>query len=93
MTRRQLNLFVPHSESGEPEFAALRRHVLATDTVRPQTPHLTLAHPRNPKALGNALAAARSAAALTLRCDRLQWIEHVDQQSWSVVAVYPLGNR
>lgn len=43
---------------GEREFRALRVHVLGRDDVRDQRPHLTLAHPRNPRAPGNSLAHA-----------------------------------
>jgi len=46
--------------SGELEFRELREHVLGTTSVRRQAPHITLAHPRNPKAPGNDLAAARA---------------------------------
>ena len=46
--------------SGELEFRELREHVLGTTHVRRQAPHITLAHPRNPKAPGNDLATART---------------------------------
>ena len=43
---------------GEEGFHALRQLVLGTSTARRASPHITLAHPRNPKAAGNRLAAA-----------------------------------
>ena len=39
--------------AGEVEFQALRNIVLGTERARRHTPHLTLAHPRNPRAPDN----------------------------------------
>lgn len=44
--------------AGEPGFQGLRRSILGSGTVRRQAPHLTLAHPRNPRSSGNSLANA-----------------------------------
>jgi hypothetical protein len=41
--------------SGEHEFHSLREHVLSSRSIKRQSPHITLAHPRNPKAVGNTL--------------------------------------
>jgi 2'-5' RNA ligase len=38
---------------GEERFRALRQYLLASSRVRDQKPHITLAHPRNPRAGGN----------------------------------------
>jgi hypothetical protein len=38
---------------GQEAFQALRRWVLSSSTVRPHPAHITLAHPRNPRAAGN----------------------------------------
>lgn len=38
---------------GEDQFRALREYLLAPSRIREQRPHITLAHPRNPKASGN----------------------------------------
>ncbi|MBI5168235.1 MAG: hypothetical protein HZA61_01980 [Candidatus Eisenbacteria bacterium] len=46
--------------AGLEDFHALRRHVLGRDGVRAHRPHLTLAHPRNPRAPGNDLALAHT---------------------------------
>jgi hypothetical protein len=43
---------------GEATFHALRRRVLGGEPARHPQPHLTLAHPRNPRAPGNSLAVA-----------------------------------
>jgi 2'-5' RNA ligase len=40
---------------GEDRFRALRQYLLASSRVRAQKPHITLAHPRNPRAEGNSL--------------------------------------
>jgi hypothetical protein len=38
---------------GQEEFQALRRWVLSASVVKPHAAHITLAHPRNPRAAGN----------------------------------------
>lgn len=43
---------------GAEEFQALRHLILGSTTARHPLAHITLAHPRNPKAAGNTLAAA-----------------------------------
>lgn len=46
--------------AGEEELASFRARLLGASQPRRQIPHITLAHPRNPKAAGNDLAATRS---------------------------------
>jgi 2'-5' RNA ligase len=41
---------------GADRFRALREYLLASSRIRDQKPHITLAHPRNPKAGGNSLS-------------------------------------
>ena len=41
---------------GGDQFRALREYLLASSRIRDQKPHITLAHPRNPKARGNSLS-------------------------------------
>ncbi len=43
---------------GEGQFRALREYLLASSSIRDQLPHITLAHPRNPKSSGNLLSNA-----------------------------------
>lgn len=43
---------------GEEQFRALREYLLASSNIRDQPPHITLAHPRNPKSSGNLLSNA-----------------------------------
>lgn len=44
--------------AGEQDFHSLREQALGSRTLRRQAPHITLAHPRNPKSAGNCLANA-----------------------------------
>lgn len=79
--------------SGADAFAALRRVVLGPDAARLETAHLTLAHPRNPRAPGNDLAATRMIPApLEISFCEVQWIEQdTPGQPWRVRRTYPLG--
>lgn len=43
---------------GAGRFRALREYLLASGRVREQKPHITLAHPRNPRSEGNSLGNA-----------------------------------
>jgi len=40
---------------GEYKFRLMREYLLGSKNIRNQTPHITLAHPRNPKSIGNSL--------------------------------------
>ncbi len=76
---------------GITEFQSLREVVLAHKHVRPHAPHLTLAHPRNPKAPGNDLKTAVSLRhGLTVTFDEVHFIEQVDDAPWVVRASVPL---
>ena len=73
-------------KEGEPDFHALRQHVLGRCDVRRASPHLTLAHPRNPRAPGNDLANAASLQnGITLQFDGVHLIEQVDGGIWQVL--------
>jgi 2'-5' RNA ligase len=41
--------------AGAEGFRSLREYLLGSKNIREQKPHITLAHPRNPKAVGNSL--------------------------------------
>lgn len=72
-------------------FQALRCLVLATEEARAHAPHLTLAHPRNPKAPGNDLASAdplRAGVHMTFATVHL--IEQRDAAPWDVLGTIPL---
>jgi 2'-5' RNA ligase len=61
---------------------------------RPLAPHVTLAHPRNPRAPGNSLALALESlpAPLELRFDSLNLVEQRDGGSWQVLSHIALSS-
>ena len=78
--------------SGEAQFRALREWILGTVQIRRQAPHLTLAHPRNPRAAGNRLEnTAVLKIPLRIAFDRIQHIAQTADQPWQTLASYPLG--
>jgi 2'-5' RNA ligase len=77
--------------SGEENFQALRRLVLGSAAVRRQSPHITLAHPRNPKVAANSLAAASSlASGMTIRFGFVCCIRQVGTSPWQVIERFDL---
>ncbi len=75
---------------GEDAFHALRDHLLGPS--RRHRPHLTLAHPRNPQAPGNALATAHGLPVpLAIAFPRVARIEQRDGAPWVRLADYALG--
>ena len=72
---------------GAERFEALRLRVLGPAAL-PLAPHITLAHPRNPRAPGNSLEVARERlpARLDLRFDTLNLIEQHNGGRWRVLA-------
>jgi GNAT superfamily N-acetyltransferase/2'-5' RNA ligase len=77
---------------GAEAFVALRRAVLALPEARVHTPHLTLAHPRNPKADGNELdRAATLEEGLCVTFDAVQVIDQFDADPWVVRSTFPLA--
>jgi len=72
---------------GGDRFDLLRAHVLGPSAL-PLAPHITLAHPRNPKAPGNSLAFAleQLPTPLELRFDTLNLIEQRDGGRWQLLA-------
>lgn len=78
--------------SGEQDFRALREHVLGTHAIRRQSPHITLAHPRNPKADGNALAIAHTLPeTILVTFNSVKLIEQVGIAPWSVLKSIEFG--
>jgi 2'-5' RNA ligase len=77
---------------GTPAFNALRECILGPLFVRPLTPHMTLAHPRNPKVPGNELTSAASLRdGLTVTFTDIQFIEQADNAPWVVRRTFPLA--
>jgi hypothetical protein len=77
--------------AGEEVFAAFRAQLLGTSKIRRQAPHITIAHPRNPKAERNDLARALELPAkigITFR--ELCLIEQSRGEEWRVLRRYPL---
>jgi hypothetical protein len=75
---------------GAERFRALRAALLGSGAIAEQAPHITLAHPRNPRAPGNALAAAQSLPQpLTIRFDTCSLIEQHGQDPWRRIADFP----
>lgn len=67
-------------------FQSLRRIALGKETVRAHAPHLTLAHPRNPKASGNTAASVRLApGGLHITFTDAVLIEQTNGGKWHVL--------
>lgn len=78
--------------AGEPEFQQVRRWILASASVRRLAPHITLAHPRNPKAVGNDLQnAAALAGGTSATFEIVHRIEQVGSAPWRITGTYRLG--
>ncbi len=76
---------------GEPEFRALREYILGSKSIKDHKPHMTLAHPRNPRSAGNSLATAlRLSGTIELVFSAIHLIEQETAQPWRVLGTYPL---
>lgn len=76
---------------GAAEFSALRARLLGSAGLRSETPHITLAHPRNPKSDGHSLDRARAIPTpLTLTFSEVVAIELAPGAPWRVIASAPL---
>ncbi len=72
--------------SGEETFCLLREYILGSSTIRYQAPHITLAHPRNPRALGNSLSnAGVLPVPLCVTFSTVMLIEQVGGSAWRVL--------
>lgn len=77
--------------AGDREFQQLRCVVLDSAGARRQSPHITLAHPRNPQAPGNDLAAAASlAAGVTVQFPAISRIRQEGSGTWQVLECHAL---
>lgn len=81
--------------TGTEEFKRLREHILGSREIREQPPHITLAHPRNPKAPGNSRESVSGLPAnLTITFDSVSLIEQTERQPWRLLGSVTLkGNR
>jgi 2'-5' RNA ligase len=79
--------------AGEEEFQALRQWILGSDRVSTQTPHITLAHPRNPKSPNNNLSnAGRLPNELAFTFTSICRIQQEGSAPWWVLERYPLAS-
>jgi 2'-5' RNA ligase superfamily protein len=77
--------------SREEQFAQLRRQLLGID-ARPLGPHITLAHPRNPRSVGNSLGVVDLEFPLEIRFARVTLIEQeIPGQAWTRVTEFALA--
>lgn len=78
--------------AGHESFQRLRQHVLGDASARVHEAHLTLAHPRNPRADGN-----RDDVVAALRCAGILHFAHVSvieqhgSDPWRTLAVHAIG--
>lgn len=77
---------------GEGRFRALREYLLGRARVREQKPHITLAHPRNPKAAGNSAGStAALPAVIELTFPSVYLIEQEGRGPWRMLEKYERG--
>lgn len=77
---------------GSTDFHRLRAAVLGTTAIRQHAAHITLAHPRNPRAPGNTQPSDIALATpLRITFTRVSLIEQVDGGPWVVWEVVALG--
>lgn len=77
--------------AGQPQLDALRRRLLGEGDLRAQPAHITLAHPRNPRAPGNVDPITLTPAAAALVLSDLRWIRQIDGGPWQTIARFSLG--
>jgi 2'-5' RNA ligase len=77
---------------GEDRFRELREYLLASSRIREQRPHITLAHPRNPRAPGNVASNVSSLPeVLEVTCPRVTLIEQERGGPWYVLETHELS--
>jgi hypothetical protein len=76
--------------SGGDQFASLRERLLGAG-AQIQAPHITLAHPRNPRAAGNSLAKADELPAeILVKLSTISLIEQTPWDHWRVLEQFGL---
>ena len=79
---------------GQEAFQALRRWVLSSSTVRPHPAHITLAHPRNPRAPGNTpVNAAPLERGLAVAFPTVARIRQTGSAAWEQLSEHPLSGK
>ncbi|MCC6929446.1 MAG: 2'-5' RNA ligase family protein [Gemmatimonadaceae bacterium] len=76
---------------GQDEFHRLRQRILGRTDIRTQEPHITLAHPRNPRAPGNSLAVASALAeGVVVVFSSIRLIRQDGAAPWQTLRAYDL---
>ena len=74
------------------EFHELRRLVLGTSSIKHQEPHITLAHPRNPRSPNNSLLSANTLPMeLAITFTSISLIRQDGSLPWQVLEQYKLS--
>jgi 2'-5' RNA ligase len=78
---------------GEDEFRLLREYLLASKSIKNQRPHITLAHPRNPKSNGNLLGnTSWLPEMIEITFPTIYLIEQERNEPWRVLERYELSS-
>lgn len=78
--------------AGEESFTGLRSCLLGTARIRHQAPHITLAHPRNPKAAGNCLEIANQLPnEMQFSFFHVCRIKQCADSPWQILETLPIG--
>jgi 2'-5' RNA ligase len=81
-----------HCVEGGGAFHALREYLLGSKNIREQMPHITLAHPRNPKAFGNTLQNALPLPEnITITFPTIFLIEQAGSAPWQILSTHRLS--
>jgi 2'-5' RNA ligase len=76
---------------GEDEFRLLREYLLASKNIKNLRPHITLAHPRNPKSDGDLLGnTSRLPEMIEITFPSIYLIEQTRNEPWRVLEKYEL---
>lgn len=76
---------------GQGDFRLLREYLLASKNIKNQRPHITLAHPRNPKSNGNLLGnTSRLPEMIEITFSTIYLIEQTRNEPWRVLEKYEL---
>jgi 2'-5' RNA ligase len=76
---------------GENRFRALREYLLASSHIRDQKPHITLAHPRNPRSSGNSPGNTSTLPeVIEVTLPSIHLIEQEGNGPWQVLETYEL---
>jgi 2'-5' RNA ligase len=79
---------------GADQFRLLREYLLDSKNIKNQMPHITLAHPRNPKSDGNSLGATAAVPdVITINFSTIYLIEQEASEPWRILARYELQSE